>query len=74
VTRAPIKYVVYSHHHYDHIAGGRPFKELGATFVAHRNAKTRLEALRSSYEKWGNCEQFLPGNVQRFCEFWGRGY
>jgi glyoxylase-like metal-dependent hydrolase (beta-lactamase superfamily II) len=212
VTQAPIKYVVYSHHHYDHIAGGRPFKELGATFVAHRNAKTRLEALKYAdavipdevvdeervlelggvrmelrfvgrnhsdnslvmllpkdkllftvdfipiealqfrdmpdgflpdwfdsldrvialpgwdqmvpghpyaggrfgtrddvrnlkqymtelsdtvrqaadqgkcfdtaikevkmpkYEKWGNYEQFLPGNVQRFCEFWGRGY
>jgi glyoxylase-like metal-dependent hydrolase (beta-lactamase superfamily II) len=212
VTQAPIKYVVYSHHHYDHIAGGRPFKELGATFVAHKNAKARLEALKypdvvvpdevvdegrvlelggermelkyvgrnhsdnslvmllpkdkllftvdfipietvqfrdmpdgylpdwfdsldrvialpgwdqmvpghpyaggrfgtrddvrnlkqymtdlsdavkqaadqgkcfdtaikevklPKYEKWGNYEQFLPGNVQRFCEFWGRGY
>jgi glyoxylase-like metal-dependent hydrolase (beta-lactamase superfamily II) len=47
VTQAPIKYVVYSHHHYDHIEGGRPFKELGATFVAHKNAKTRLEALKN---------------------------
>lgn len=46
VTQAPIKYVVYSHHHYDHIAGGKPFKDLGATFIAHRNAKTRLEALK----------------------------
>jgi glyoxylase-like metal-dependent hydrolase (beta-lactamase superfamily II) len=212
VTSAPIRYVVYSHHHYDHIAGGKPFKDLGATFVAHRNAKTRLEALKYAdavipdtvvdeervlevggvrlelkyvgrnhsdnslvmllpqdrllftvdfipietvqfrdmpdgylpdwfdsldrvlalsnwdqmipghpyaggrlgtrddvrnlkqymndlstavkqaadqgkcfdtaikevklpqYEKWGNYEQFLPGNVERFCEFWGRGY
>jgi glyoxylase-like metal-dependent hydrolase (beta-lactamase superfamily II) len=212
VTQAPIKYVVYSHHHYDHIAGGRPFKELGAIFVAHKNAKAWLEALKypdvvvpdevvdegqvlelggvrmelkyvgrnhsddslvmllpkdkllftvdfipietvqfrdmpdgylpdwfdsldrvialpgwdqmvpghpyaggrfgtrddvrnlkqymtdlsdavkqaadqgkcfdtaikevklPKYEKWGNYEQFLPGNVQRFCEFWGRGY
>jgi glyoxylase-like metal-dependent hydrolase (beta-lactamase superfamily II) len=46
ITQAPIKYVVYSHHHYDHIAGGKPFKDLGATFVAHKNAKTRLEQLR----------------------------
>lgn len=46
ITQAPIRYLVYSHHHYDHIAGGRPFKEAGATVVAHRNAKTRLEALR----------------------------
>ena len=46
VTQAPIKYVVYSHHHYDHIAGGRPFKELGAQFIAHKNAKKRLEQLK----------------------------
>lgn len=46
VTQAPIKYLVYSHHHFDHIAGGKPFKDLGATFIAHRNAKIRLEALK----------------------------
>ena len=46
ITQAPIKYLVYSHHHYDHIAGGKPFKDAGATVIAHRNAKTRLEALR----------------------------
>src|SRR5437899_12915936 len=39
VTPLPIKYVVYSHHHFDHIAGGKPFKDLGATFVAHERAK-----------------------------------
>jgi len=26
------------------------------------------------YEKWGNYEQHLPGNIERFCSFWGRGY
>ncbi len=46
ITAAPIRYVVYSHHHYDHIAGGKPFKDLGATFVAHRLAKERLTALK----------------------------
>jgi glyoxylase-like metal-dependent hydrolase (beta-lactamase superfamily II) len=46
VTAAPIKYVVYSHHHYDHIAGGKPFKDLGATFIAHKNAKMHLERLK----------------------------
>jgi glyoxylase-like metal-dependent hydrolase (beta-lactamase superfamily II) len=45
VTDQPIRYVVYSHHHFDHIAGGKPFKELGATFVAHRRAKEHLEKL-----------------------------
>ncbi|MGH7335482.1 MAG: MBL fold metallo-hydrolase, partial [Candidatus Rokuibacteriota bacterium] len=41
ITPAPIKYVVYSHHHYDHIEGGKPFKDAGATFIAHKNAKSR---------------------------------
>src|SRR5919205_401788 len=47
ITSAPIKYVVYSHHHYDHIAGGKPFKEAGATFIAHKNAKAHLEQLKN---------------------------
>jgi glyoxylase-like metal-dependent hydrolase (beta-lactamase superfamily II) len=47
VSRAPIKWVIYSHHHYDHIAGGKPLKDAGAIFVAHRNARTRLEALKN---------------------------
>jgi glyoxylase-like metal-dependent hydrolase (beta-lactamase superfamily II) len=38
--------VIYSHSHFDHIAGGKPFKDLGATFVAHGNAKARIAALK----------------------------
>lgn len=47
ITPAPIRYVVYSHHHYDHISGGAPFKQAGATFVAHRRAKQTLERLKN---------------------------
>jgi glyoxylase-like metal-dependent hydrolase (beta-lactamase superfamily II) len=46
VTNQPIRYMVYSHHHFDHIAGGRVFKEAGARVVAHRRAKERLEVLK----------------------------
>ncbi len=35
VTDQPVKYVVYSHEHWDHILGGRVFKEAGATFISH---------------------------------------
>jgi glyoxylase-like metal-dependent hydrolase (beta-lactamase superfamily II) len=42
VTSQPIKYVIYSHHHFDHIAGGKPFKDAGARFVAHKRAQERL--------------------------------
>src|SRR5216683_4482629 len=47
ITQAPIKYVVYSHSHFDHIAGGKAFKDLGAVFVAHKNAKARIDALKA---------------------------
>src|SRR3954452_22363023 len=46
VTQAPIKYLVYSHHHFDHIAGGKAFKDAGATIVAHENVKKRLAPLQ----------------------------
>src|SRR5687767_1265755 len=45
VTSQPIRYVIYSHSHYDHITGGQPFKDAGARFIAHANAKRRLEWL-----------------------------
>ena len=47
ITQAPIKWLIYSHHHYDHIAGGKPFKDAGATIIAHRNAKAHLEKLKN---------------------------
>ena len=46
VSKAPIKYVIYSHSHFDHIAGGKPFKDMGATFIAQANAKARIAALK----------------------------
>jgi glyoxylase-like metal-dependent hydrolase (beta-lactamase superfamily II) len=38
----PIRYVIYSHDHRDHIAGGEVFAEDGAIVVAHENAKTTI--------------------------------
>jgi glyoxylase-like metal-dependent hydrolase (beta-lactamase superfamily II) len=46
ITKQPVKYVIYSHHHYDHVAGGKPFKDAGAKFVSHARAKERLAALK----------------------------
>jgi glyoxylase-like metal-dependent hydrolase (beta-lactamase superfamily II) len=46
ITKAPVKYLIYSHHHYDHIAGGKPFKDAGAKVVAHKRAKERLAVLK----------------------------
>ncbi len=49
VTDKPIKYLIYSHHHFDHIAGGKAFKDAGATIVAHRRAKERLALLKDPH-------------------------
>src|SRR5512133_243796 len=45
VTDKPIKFLIYSHHHYDHIAGGKAFKDAGAIIIAHKRAKERLAML-----------------------------
>ena len=42
ITDKPVKYVVYSHNHHDHISGGMVFKDQGATFIAHKNVLKEL--------------------------------
>src|SRR5215208_1011788 len=49
VTDKPIRYLIYSHHHFDHIAGGKAFKDAGATVIAHRRAKERLAAINDPH-------------------------
>lgn len=44
VTDKPIKYLIYSHHHFDHIAGGKAFKDAGARIIGHKNIKPHLTA------------------------------
>src|SRR4030095_6130457 len=36
VTTQPIKYLIYSHQHFAHIAGGKPFTEAGTAVVSHK--------------------------------------
>jgi glyoxylase-like metal-dependent hydrolase (beta-lactamase superfamily II) len=49
VSDKPIRYLVYSHHHFDHIAGGQAFKDAGAKIVAHKRAKERLALLKDPH-------------------------
>jgi len=46
VTDKPIKYLIYSHHHFDHIAGGKAFKDAGAKIIAHKNVMVHLAPLK----------------------------
>jgi len=44
-TDLPVKYVVYSHEHWDHVLGGQIFKDEGATFVSHQNCVAHFKDL-----------------------------
>jgi glyoxylase-like metal-dependent hydrolase (beta-lactamase superfamily II) len=46
VSDKPVKFLIYSHHHFDHIAGGQAFRDAGAKIVAHKNATARLKMLQ----------------------------
>src|SRR5579871_195399 len=48
VTPLPVKYVIYTHSGYDHIAGGKPFKDMGATFIAHANARLQIQRMNNA--------------------------
>ena len=47
VTKQPIKRVIVSHYHADHIYGLQEFKKLGAEIWAHRKAQQYLESTQA---------------------------
>jgi len=42
VTKLPVKYVVYSHYHWDRVTGGQIFQDEGAKFIAHEACAQRF--------------------------------
>ena len=44
---APIRYVIYSHSHPDHVYGGEVFDGPGVTFVAHRLTRQNLVSVKA---------------------------
>ena len=46
VTDQPVKYVVYSHEHWDHIAGGKVFKDASEDFI-----EAGIEELASGFSR-----------------------
>jgi glyoxylase-like metal-dependent hydrolase (beta-lactamase superfamily II) len=45
ITPLPVKYVIYSHQHWDHVIGGAIFKQEGAKFVSHENCARHFRDL-----------------------------
>lgn len=41
-TNLPVKYVFYSHNHWDHNSGGHLYKDQGAQFISHSQARDHM--------------------------------
>jgi glyoxylase-like metal-dependent hydrolase (beta-lactamase superfamily II) len=68
ITPQPVRYVIVTHYHADHIYGLQTFKAAGATILAHaegmeylnsETAHQRLEASRVDLAPWINAETHL---------------
>jgi len=42
ITDKPIRYMAYSHNHWDHVSGGKIFKDAGAVVISHVETKKYL--------------------------------
>lgn len=78
VTAKPVTYVFYSHNHWDHISGGQIFKEEGAKFISHEEAKKHLpphpEVISPDSTWSGNKAVFTYGGKTMELHFYGRNH
>ena len=53
ISDKPIKYMIYSHNHWDHTFGGQVFKDEGAVVIAHEETAKEMK-------KWPNPDMVQP--------------
>jgi glyoxylase-like metal-dependent hydrolase (beta-lactamase superfamily II) len=60
ITPAPVRYVVLTHYHADHIYGLQAFKEAGATVVAHQAGREYLNSETAALRLQASREEMAP--------------
>ena len=77
ITDQPIRYLIYSHNHWDHAGGGQIFKDAGATIISHVEARDWLldnpnPNVVMPDEVWeGNRHDIILGNKTIELHFFG---
>uniref|UniRef100_UPI0037DCCBB6 MBL fold metallo-hydrolase n=1 Tax=Zhouia sp. PK063 TaxID=3373602 RepID=UPI0037DCCBB6 len=78
VTNLPVTNVFYSHNHWDHISGGKIFKEQGAVIISHIKAKQHIsenEKVIIPDKIWdGNFTTYVIGGKTITLYFFGRNH
>ncbi|MEY8848539.1 MBL fold metallo-hydrolase [Psychroserpens sp. XS_ASV72] len=77
-TNLPVKYVIYSHNHWDHNGGGQTYKDQGAEFIMHGEAFKNLaenKKIITPDSIWkGNQNSITLGNKQVELFYYGRNH
>ena len=60
ITPAPVRYVVLTHYHADHIYGLQVFKDQGATIVAHQAGRLYLNSDTATLRLQASREELAP--------------
>lgn len=47
ISKQPIRFVVNTHWHFDHVAGNEIFSNTGATIIAHKNVRQRMSTTQN---------------------------
>ncbi len=60
VTTQPVRYVIVTHYHADHVYGLQAFKALGATVIAHRTGQAYLNSDTAQLRLAASREELFP--------------
>lgn len=60
ITPAPVRYVVVTHYHADHIYGLQAFKDAGATIIAQRDGRLYLNSETAALRLKASREELAP--------------